>query len=124
MRSFTIVKINSSDRRVKSNSVGGRFQSLNPSSAAKKAGSSVCRLNNINSSIKFKIAIRETTQGSSHKIFVYNFSRVHNPRTVMRSGKQITYEFETKVKSLQVHRDGNNELDDVCLLYTSPSPRD
>lgn len=101
MRSFTIVKINSSDRRVKSKSVGGRFQSANPASAAKKAGSSVCRLNNINSSIKFKIAIRETTQGSSHKIFAYNFLRVRNPITVMRSGKPITYEFETKVKSLK-----------------------
>ena len=100
MRSFTIVKINSNDRRVKSKSIGGRFQSINPASAAKKAGSSICRLNNINSSIKFKVAIRETTQGSAHKVFVYSFSRVRNPRTVMRSGKHITYEFETKVKSL------------------------
>ena len=107
MRSFTIVKINSSDRRVKSNSIGGRFQSTDPASAAKKAGSSICRLNNINSTIKFKIAIRETTQGSAHKIFVYSFKRVRNPRTVMRSGKQITYEFETKVKSIKrSSRDG------------------
>jgi len=101
MRSFTIVKINSSDRRVKSKSVGGRFQSADPASAAKKAGSSICRLNNINSSIKFKVAIKETTQGSSNKVFVYSFSRVRNPRTVLRSGKEITYEFETKVKSLK-----------------------
>jgi len=112
MRSFTIVKINSSDRRVKSKSVGGRFQSSSPASAAKKAGSSVCRLNNINSYIKFKIAIRETTQGSSHKIFAYNFARVRNPITVMRSGKKITYEFETKVKSLHrsARHDGSDEL--------------
>ena len=101
MRSFTIVKINSSDRRVKSKSVGGRFQSADPASAAKKAGSSICRLNNINSSIKFKVAIKETTQGSANKVFVYSFSRVRNPRTVLRSGKEITYEFETKVKSLK-----------------------
>ena len=121
MRSFTIVKINSSDRRVKSNSIGGRFQSTDPASAAKKAGSSICRLNNINSTIKFKIAIRETTQGSAHKIFVYSFKRVRNPRTVMRSGKQITYEFETKVKSIKrSSRDGagNKQLSAEIMIAT------
>jgi len=135
MRSFTIVKINSSDRRVKSNSVGGRFQSTDPASAAKKAGSSICRQNNINSAIKFKVAIRETTQGSAHKIFVYSFSRFYNPRIVMRSGKQIAYEFETKVKSLKNKsvRDGNLDFTsarDIVLfdddkdykLSTSSSP--
>ena len=127
MRSFTIVKINSSDRRVKSKSVGGRFQSSSPASAAKKAGSSVCRLNNINSSIKFKIAIRETTQGSSHKIFAYNFLRVRNPITVMRSGKPITYEFETKVKSLKrsARHDGMDLMDvalDAVGMFDDETP--
>ena len=111
MRSFTIVKIISSDLRVNPNNVsGGRFISADPASAAKKAGSAICRQNVINLPISFKIFIKETTQSSDHKIYVYKFSRIYNPRIIMRSGKQITYEFENKVKSLKnksVRRDGN-----------------
>jgi len=107
MRSFTIIKIISNDKRIKNKkSFGGRFISENPSSAAKKAGSSICKHYNIKSAINFKIAIRETTSGSSHKIFMYKFSRTHNPTTVMRSGRPITYEFETKVESLKHNLDG------------------
>jgi hypothetical protein len=107
MRSFTIIKIISNDKRIKNKkSFGGRFISDNPSSAAKKAGSSICKHYNIKSAIKFKIAIKETTSGSSHKVFMYKFSRTHNPTTVMRSGIPITYEFETKVESVKHNLDG------------------
>ena len=120
MRSFTTIKIISNDRRINSKNVGGRFQSANPASAAKKAGSSICRQYNINKSIKFNISIQEITRGSNNKIFTYTFSRKYNPVTVMRSGQQITYEFETKVKSLtrSVHRDGRKKP----VLYSDLHP--
>ena len=105
-RSFTIHKVNSKNRKLKSKkNVGGRFESSNPSAAAKKAGSSICRKKNLKSA-DFSLTIKETTQGSSHKLFPYKFSRRYNPVTVSRAGVPVTYNYETRIKSVHKRSDG------------------
>ena len=106
-RSFTIYKVKSNHHKLKSKKIsGGRFESSEPSSAAKKAGSSICRQKNLKEA-QFSITLKETTQGSSHKLFTYKFSRVYNPVTVKKSGKLITFEYETNVSAIKSKsRDG------------------
>ena len=100
MRSFTIVKVSSDNNKIKTKDIGGRFNSSNPSSAAKKAGSSICKRNNISSQVHFKIYIQETTQNSPRKTFGYSYRRIYNPRTIEKGGQMITFNFETVAKPL------------------------
>lgn len=105
-RSFTVIKVvkkggkskSKSRSKSRSKALGGRFISSSPASAASKAGTQICR------SLKGKrhsyvITIQETTQGSSKKTYVYDFSRVYDPVTVNRGGIDITYKYKTKVKA-------------------------
>lgn len=48
-----------------------------------------------------KIAVRETTQGSAHKIYHYKVTKVHDPVTVERDGVEVTFKYSTKVKSVK-----------------------
>ena len=36
----------------------------------------------------------------------------------------VDFELEYGTATIEVHKDSINEMDNVCLLYTSPSPRD
>jgi hypothetical protein len=94
-RSFTITNVSG---RVKSgNNLGGRYLSSTPASAARKAGTQICRSNKIKGQCKLVITIRETTSGSSKKEFKYKFSRVKDPVTVVRDGVEVTYNYKTTV---------------------------
>ena len=86
-RSFTIVT---------AEGCKGRYLSTTPSSVAKKIGNKVLKQKKVQ---KITIEIRETTKDSKKKVYKYQVSRVKNPKTIVRAGKTITYNYEVKVKS-------------------------
>lgn len=98
-RSFTIESI-SRTRGGRVNYTGGRFISETPAGAAKKAFSKAYHSINATGPLSLKIKIRETTQGSLHKIFEYRVTRKAEKMQVERDGEIITYNFTTKIKSI------------------------
>lgn len=93
-RSFTITNVSTFSMEK-----GGRFISPTPASAAKKAGSSICKSKKIEGSCSFDITITETSANSAKKSFTYTFKREYNPKTVTRGDKTITYNYQTSVTS-------------------------
>ena len=102
-RSFTVIKVTDTHGRVKSASqnAGGRYISKSPAGAASKAGSQICAKTRVKGQCSLIIVLKETTQGSAHKEFAYRYRRVHEPRTVMRGGVEITYQYTTRVKAFK-----------------------
>jgi hypothetical protein len=100
-RSFTVTKVVTAGGRSKGRSnLGGRYLSSTPANAAKKAGSQICRASRIKGQCSLIIHLRETTQNSAHKDYVYKVRRVHDPVTVERAGEEITYNYKMSVKSM------------------------
>ena len=100
-RSFTLAEVRrsaSGAKKGKSN-LGGRFESRTPAGAARKAASKVCRESKIKGQCSLVIHVRETTAGSTGKVFKYRVRRVVKPRTVMRNGVKITYKYTTVIKA-------------------------
>jgi hypothetical protein len=98
MRSFKIDAIkNVNGTNV--NFTGGRYISNTPSGAAKKAFSSY---NKLKRSVKsLKITMKETTQGSSHKIFNYKVYKIKSDmERELPNGNVIQYAYEIKTKSI------------------------
>lgn len=97
-RSFTIVSIikpSGSKLQYKD----GRFMGESPSQVARKVFSHAnrhCRTM-CNS---MKITIRETTQNSAKKEYTYRVKKVKDETTVDLGKTEVTFEFTTKVKSL------------------------
>uniref|UniRef100_A0A6C0HLP9 Uncharacterized protein n=1 Tax=viral metagenome TaxID=1070528 RepID=A0A6C0HLP9_9ZZZZ len=54
----------------------GRYQCKTPAQAASKAMTNLCTLKGVHGQCTFYIEMRETTQGSNHKIFSYHVNRV------------------------------------------------
>jgi len=84
--------------------VGGRYKSTSPMAAAKKAASKLFK--KIDESRKSSVrtiyfAIRETTSGSSHKVFKYVAKRVllAKPVVITINGKEIVYKYKIDIKS-------------------------
>lgn len=102
MRSFTVINVEDKEGLNMQDSLGGRYLSKDPSSAAKKAGSSICRQNYINDEISFELTLRDTTKSEKtyNQVYTYNYMRLYNPKTVMRSGKKIAYKFKSEVERL------------------------
>lgn len=98
-RSFTIESINKT-KGGRVNYTGGRFISETPAGAAKKAFSKAYHSINATGPLSLKIKIRETTQGSLHKMFEYRVTRKAEKMQVERDGEVITYNFVTKIKSI------------------------
>jgi len=104
-RSFEVIKVNN-----KSPSKSGRYLSETPSSAVRKAFNELMRSKKSKSKSKSKskgkskmlISLRETTTGSSKKVYVYKVNRVvlAEPRiVVLKNGDEIVFRYETKVES-------------------------
>ncbi len=93
-RSFTLLK--DSDEK-------GRYMSANPSGAARKAFSQLCRSDKKTGECTMEIELRETTQDSKKKVYKYRVSRkkLEEPLKIDRGGKSITVSYETKVKSMR-----------------------
>ena len=98
-RSFTIESVQKIDGR-KINFTGGRYLSERPSDSVKKMFSKVIQSLSKSKINSLKITIRETTQGSKHKQYSYKITKESNVRTVERDGKEVTYHYVTKVKSI------------------------
>lgn len=97
-RSFTVESFYKSGKKLKSS--GGRYISGNPASAARKAFSQYYRSHKKQGRFTLEIHIRETTSGSSHKIYKYKVSKIKQETEVIRNGKTIVYSYITKVKSV------------------------
>jgi len=97
-RSFTISKVKQGTKIIKKFE-GGVFMSKTPSSAAKKALTSVCKQANKKTGCAYTITLREK---SVNKEFTYKCQRIKlkKPTTIMINGKKIEYKYETKVKSV------------------------
>jgi len=97
-RTFTISQVKQGNKIIKKFE-GGVFISKTPSSAAKKALTSVCKQANKKTGCTYTITLREK---SVNKEFTYKCQRIKlkKPTTVIINGKKIVYKYETKVKSV------------------------
>ena len=97
-RSFTISQVKQGNKIIKKFE-GGVFMSKTPSSAAKKALTSVCKQANKKTGCAYTITLREK---SVNKEFTYKCQRIKlkKPTIIMINGKKIEYKYETKVKSV------------------------
>jgi len=97
-RSFTIVDIEKTNGS-KLRYIGGRFMGESPSQVAKKVFSHAFRSCRTKCN-SFKIIICETTQNSRKKEYCYRVTKKNEKIDVERDGEWITFNFTTKVKSL------------------------
>jgi hypothetical protein len=97
-RSFTVEAFYMSGKRLRTS--GGRYISKKPADAAKKAFSQYYRNHKKSGRFSLQVHLRETTSGSSHKIYKYKVSKVNDSKEVMRDGELVVYKYSTKIKSL------------------------
>jgi len=90
-RSFTLIVSETSIE------TKGRYLSKTPSSVAKKIGNRVLKVEKKNT---VKIKIKETTKDSKKKVFHYQVTRVKDPKTVIKDGKEIIFKYKTTVKKV------------------------
>jgi hypothetical protein len=100
-RSFTVEAIYRQGKKMRQD--GGRYISEKPSSAASKAFSQVYR--NMSAAkkkgrVSLELHIRETTQGSAHKVFKYKVTRRNKETEVPIKGEMVTFKYVTKVKAV------------------------
>ena len=102
-RSFTIQDARHNDgcpTKFSSKGYTGEFVSSTPAGAASKAASGLCRVKRVKGRCSLFVAVRETTQGSSKKVFEYKVTRSKRKTPVELKGRTIEYENKTKsVKS-------------------------
>jgi len=106
---------------------GGSYKSINPTSAAKKAGNRLFKLasddkkfTKYKSAKTIKFVIRETTRGSAHNIYTYVATRtkLKVPKIVTIAGKEIVYNFTIDVVPGSLNKQeskivGGNNMDDM-----------
>jgi hypothetical protein len=97
-RSFTIDAVYRAGRKQRPE--GGRYISDTPASAAKKMFSTVYKEIKPKGRISLQIHVRETTQGSAHKIYKYKVAKVKQRTEVVVNGQTIIYNYTTKVKAI------------------------
>jgi hypothetical protein len=99
MRSFTIESVKKMNgSRV--NYTEGRYMSETASQSAKKAFTKIYHHLDAKGPLSLKITMKETTQNSNKKEYTYRVTKKTDKVEVERDGKIITYNFTTKVKSL------------------------
>ena len=98
-RTFTIEAIfNQSGNKIRFE--GGRYVSTSPSGAARKAFSQAYRYLGAKGKTSLEVHIRESTQGSSHKIYQYIVKRVAERSERIIYGVKIVNHFTTKIKAV------------------------
>jgi len=101
-RSFTIIHLKSKSKGKKSKE-GGRYISKTPQRAAIKAFNQECRNSKIKGQCSLIIILRETTNGSKHKIYRYKMKRVKlsKPQKIKRGDVEITIKYKTTALKLK-----------------------
>lgn len=103
-RSFTVVdasKFGGCKTKFKS----GKYVSKTPVGAAKKAFSSFCRLKRIRGVCTLFVTVKETTQGSNHKLYTYKLNRHRLKVPIIRfegTNKEYVNEYANRAKSVKV----------------------
>lgn len=97
-RSFTIHAVYRHGKKMQVE--GGRYISETASGAARKMFSQIYQDMRPKGRITLEIHVRETTQGSMHKIYKYKVTKKSHPTEVNINGQTIIYKFITKVKSI------------------------
>jgi hypothetical protein len=100
-RSFTVESVYRGGEKLRSE-VGGRYNSISPSNAAKKAFSMAIRSINPAGRVSLEIHLKETTQGSDKKTYKYKVTKKNNKKTIQVGDREIVYKYETIVKSLNI----------------------
>ena len=77
----------------------GRYESMTPVGAAKKAFSQLCRVKRIRGVCTLIITVQETTQGSSGKSFTYKLSRHKLKKPITLKGATGSYKIEYETKA-------------------------
>ena len=101
-RSFTIISVQKTNGS-KVNYTGGRYMNETPRESVKKMFSKIIHsmpANATKSGITLKITLRETTANSHKKEYSYKVTKKPQVTTIERDGKEISYKFVTKVKSV------------------------
>lgn len=102
---------------------GGRYLSLNPYTAAKKAANQLFRkINNEEKYKKFKstktlkFTLRETTSGSIKKEFTYKATQVKldKPIIITIKGKEIVYKYKINITSLNMNAQSASKKGGDC----------
>ena len=102
-RSFTVVGVGKQSG-CKTKFHGGKYVSRTASGAARKAFSELCRIKKIRGVCTLTVSVKETTQGSSKKVYTYklNRHRLKKPM-IMQEGTDNEYviQYGVKGKSLK-----------------------
>ena len=101
-RSFTVVKVGK-HVSCRTKGKGGRFINKTPAGAARKAFSEFCRTKRIRGVCTLVVTMKETTAGSSGKVFTYRLNRMKLKNPVIRlegTKNEYVIEYATKIKSM------------------------
>lgn len=79
----------------------GRFTSRSAARAAMKALTELCHAKRIRGACSIYIEMRETTQGSKHKLYGYKAKRVKKKEPVVIAGK-FSREYDSVVKAVRI----------------------
>ncbi len=102
-RSFTITNayhVDGCPTKFSHKDYTGRFTGHSAQRAAQKALSELCRVKKIRGQCTLYIEMRETTQGSSHKLYAYHVKRHKLKEPIMIAGHAHYY--ETRAKPVRI----------------------
>jgi len=100
-RTFTVEAVYRNGNKLRFD--GGRYHSDTPSGAARKAFTQAYRSvgnTGAKGKLSLELHIRETTQGSAHKIYKYKVSRVQNTTEAEWIDESVVFKYATKVRAL------------------------
>ena len=103
-RSFTIVQVGKHGG-CKTKFRGGKYVSKAPVASAMKAFSSFCRAKRIRGVCTLFVTLKETTRGSSGKLYTYKLNRLRLKKPIIRfegTNKEFVVEYTRKAKSVKV----------------------
>ena len=79
----------------------GRFEGKTAERQARKALSKLCSVKKIKGGCSLYIEMRETTQGSKHKLYGYHCNRVKKNKPLVVPGRS-TYNYDIKCKPVKI----------------------
>ena len=102
-RSFTIVAVKKHGG-CKTKFHGGRFRNKTPAGAARKAFTEYCRIKRTRGRCTLIVVIKETTRGSSGRVFAYKLQRQKLADPIIRlegTDREFVIEHKSTIKSLK-----------------------